>query len=399
MTVGRYRTPEIDSIWDRGGELDRLNRAAAACAYISGGRELMDAVIEATAARTDLTTWAALEIRYDHDIAAYVEMVRQALPAGYCDDWHRGRTSSDLVETALALGLKDSARQLYDATDGLAVALAHRALEFRDTPIIGRTHGQAAEPTTVGRRFAVLANGVSNWVSQQPVAKLSGPVGVDFGPDQTTLLRGLGLYSAPSTQVVPRWHLAGWVSRLLPLSVQLSTLATTIRLGSQTDIAWCREVSPSTHARGSSAMPHKRNPIRSERAVGLTKLIRHNVYAVVDAGAELWDERDISHSSVERTALVDAIQLTHFVLRDLTGVVDRLEVDEEAARRHTDQPTGLGAVEDIVGTGRTYAEAYAMVRELGPSVACRDAGASGLGVLYDPRWEPELWSHIEELAN
>lgn len=400
MTV-RYETARIQSTWGREGELARLCLAAQASAYTTGGSELFEAVRNLTndELRVNLDVWAHFEHQYDHDIAAFVEMIRRGLPEQLRDQWHRGRTSSDLVDTALGLALKDSAKDITDAKQRLARVLARRACEHQLTHVMGRTHGQAAEPTSVGRKFAILAESIDAWYTNgAAIGKMSGPVGVDARPLPNKMLRALGLEELPSTQIVPRWYLADFVLSLVPLSIQVSTLATEIRLGAQTGIGWCREVSPSARARGSSSMPHKRNPIRSERAVGLCKVIRHNAYAVADSAAELWNERDISHSSVERTALVDCIQLLHFVLTDMTGVVDRLEVDEEAASRYTDQPTGLGAVEALLGTGLPYSVAYKVVRDEGPAAAAEFANADGRGRPYDPAVEPYLWGKVADLA-
>lgn len=399
--IDRYMTPEMALLWNGEDELVRLCRAAEVCAYVSGGQELATAVA-AVCGHSDvnIVLWRELEEAYDHDIAAFVEMVRRALPEGPLrDQWHRRRTSSDLVEISLALAVRESLKCIELAKDRLAVALAKLARAHQNSPVMGRTHGQLAEPTTIGRKFAIHAQAMHAWYpTQYEVGKVSGPVGTDTFPGDANILAQLGLIAVPSTQIVPRWYLADSISSLLALQVQVSSLATEIRLAAQSGIGWLRERSPSELARGSSAMPHKRNPIRSERAVGLLKVARHSVYAVVDASAELWNERDISHSSVERTALVDALALTHFVIEDMTGVVERLEVSKFRASAHTHDPTGVGVVEALVRGGMPYSTAYDQVRALGPDHVARMHDVDGAGLQYDPASEPRLWSIVLDLA-
>lgn len=400
MTVDRYTTSEMLQLWSKEAELERLCKAAEASAYLTGGAGLHQAVKDICGTdAVNCVAWADYEDRFDHDIAAFVEMIRAALPGGMRDSWHRRRTSSDLVDTALALAIRDASAAIYQAKYDLARELARVALDFRTAPVMGRTHGQFAEPTTIGRKFALFAYALHDWEpGSVAYGKMSGPVGTDSFPGDASIMIQLGLDIVPSTQIVPRWYLAEFVLGLVPLANIVSSLATEIRLGSQSGISWVREGRRTADARGSSAMPQKRNPIRSERAVGLAKVIRHNAYAVADSGAELWNERDISHSSVERTALVDAISLTHFLLRDMTDVTRRLEFDLDDAAAGCDEATGVGAVEALVRSGVPYSAAYDHVRAVGPAEACRQRGVDGRGFGYDPDLEPELWDTIRNLV-
>lgn len=399
--ISRYDPADIHAIWSPHGELERLVQVARASAHVTGGEPLVRAVEAAVeSGGVTVDAWRELERKYDHDIAAFVELVRRNLDGAAAELWHRGRTSSDLVEPALALGVDESLWLIHRATRELAGTLARLALEHRQTPVMGRTHGQYAEPTTIGRKFALFAVGLDSGNRLYGRAKLSGPVGTGLAErDSWVALNPLELHETPSTQIVPRWHLGRTIADLLPLTQVLSTLATEIRLASREPAAWLRERSPSEDARGSSAMPHKRNPIRSERAVGLLKRVRTDILAVIEAGAELWEERDISHSSVERTALVDALTATLFVVRDLTGVVSRLEVHPGAAAIPVQRATGVGAVEALIEYGLSYADAYAAVRELGPEQACIAYDVDGAGEPYDPELEPRLWRQVEQLSS
>lgn len=391
--IERYWTPELFSVWGEVGELNRLLDAAWACAYASGGQDLADAVQEVRPLVT-LDDWRRYEQRFDHDIAGLVELIRDLLPEKHKSVWHSGRTSSDLVETALGIGVTNSMVYITQAKDALTGKLAELAVQYKHLPVVGRTHGQHAELTTVGRRFAVHCAAIANiGLIAYRVGKLSGPVGATPPEHEGEILKELGLLPTMNTQVVPRTWLASSVASLLPLTVGLSNLATMIRLGSQSGIAYLSEVSPAADARGSSSMPQKRNPIRSERAVGLCKVIRGDVLSVVEAGAELWDERDISHSSVERIALVDALALTHFVCKDLFGVLARLAVDPRAASQHTDEPTGASALRALVGSGMEHGAAYARIRSLGPVGAVRGL-SDAFPDAYDPSSEQEYWDAL-----
>lgn len=400
--IERYNTDEMERIWGREGEIDRLITASLASARLTGGEELEGAVWDFfdSHSRGEIDrSWRYYEERHDHDIAAWVAMVRADLPP--VNAWHRGRTSSDLVETALGIGIQHSVFTVLLAANKLAAQVATLALEHQSTHVVGRTHGRHAELTTIGRRFALLAHSIdktSKTVDPYNRGKMSGPVGVSSTEaDEIKALQGTGLVPTWATQVVPRWRLARTLHDLARYSLALTDLATEIRLGSQSGISIYAERSPSADARGSSAMPHKRNPIRSERAVGLCRLIRTNAYAAVEAGTGLWNERDISHSSVERLALVDAFTLAHFVTVDLTGVVKRLEVDTVKASVGVRLPSGQASLEALLDAGWSYDEAYARVRELG-SRAYLDQTDKPAIRWYDPTRDRGLWSVVRRIA-
>lgn len=426
--IGRYEDPEIAQIWSPEGYLTRLCYAATVSIRSQGlPQEVADRAAEAIwdgyhSKSISVSKWQALEAQYDHDLAAFVEMIRQVLrdtvSDAVADRWHRFRTSSDLADTALALGMVDSQVYLREQHGRLLRALACQALAHEATPILGRTHGQSAEWTSIGRRFAVWFQQTDEAMTATPVygyVKMSGPVGNWGRLDADVELRNQGLTPVPSTQIVPRSYLGSTVAGIATYSMVLSDIATGIRLGSRTVAGtsgpeWCREArgcaGDGTQARGSSAMAQKRNPIRSEQVIGLTRLIRSNAAAVMEAGAGLWEERDISHSSVERVALVDLLHLTAHCTRTLTKVIDRLEIiapDPDLLA----VPTGVGALEALIAYGESYASAYDQVRDHGPVLAvagndraldfCYEFNRSSVLGTPNPT-EDLLWSRIRQTA-
>lgn len=437
--IGRYEDPEIAQIWSPEGYLTRLCYAATVSIRSQGlPQEVADRAVEEIwigyqSGSINISRWETLERQYDHDLAAFVEMIRQVLrdtvSDAVADRWHRFRTSSDLADTALALGMADSRSYLTGLHCQLLRALACQALAHEATPILGRTHGQFAEWTSIGRRFAVWFQQADEAMAAIPVyayAKMGGPVGNWGRLDADIELRNVDLTPVPSTQIVPRSYLGSTVAGIAAYSMVLSDIATGVRLGSREAATvsrshstvmvgtpgpeWCYEARGGANdgrdARGSSAMPHKRNPIRSEQVTGLTRLIRSNALAVMEAGAGLWEERDISHSSVERVALVDLLHLTAHCIRTLAKVVDRLEIvapDPDLLA----VPTGVGALEALIADGEAYVNAYAKVRDHGPVLAvagndkaldfCYEFNRSSVLGTSNPT-EDLLWSRIRQTA-
>lgn len=421
MDLSRYTTPEADALWSRQSQFNRLAAATGLTAYITGyelglgptlGQAAQKVVDALGPTDENLARWAALERRYDHDIAAFVELFREQI-SGLDGEWsdlarylHLRRTSSDIADTVLAMTLIDFDNMLIERFQAFILELVGRALEHKTTHVLARTHGQTAEPTTVGRK---LLSHATTLASLRPTrydwAKLSGPIGVNHGPAvgvgsvraEAFMLEKMGLQITwGSTQIVPRAYLARWCGDVTAFVSALSTFATELRLGSTH--GWCREGLRTADHKGSSAMPTKRNPIRSERTVGLCKVIRHNLNAVVDAGTDLWAERDISHSSVERTSLQLATTLLDFLLADMTRVVADLEIDTAAAFRGTQATTSAAALEYlVVHQKRGYEEAYNLIRLHSPSNALRYAGVDPDTAirLYDPEWESELWDSAQ----
>ena len=275
----------------------------------------------------------------DHDVAAFVDVVQEAIgqPQG---SWiHYGLTSSDVVDTALCATLTRAADLLIEAAGGLVRACKARALESIDVPVTGRTHGMHAEPTTFGAKFALWALQADRDVQRlraarerMAVGKLSGAVGTFSNIDprvEAHVCSSLGLVPVPATQVVARDRHAEFLWACASVGATIEQIATEIRHMARSELGEVEEPFKPGQ-KGSSAMPHKRNPILSERLCGLARVLRGYLSAGLEDVA-LWHERDISHSSVERVVLPDASMLTLYMLQKATGLVEGLVLHPERA--------------------------------------------------------------------
>jgi adenylosuccinate lyase len=309
-----------------------------------------------------------------HDVAAFVDVLSEAIgPAARHVHW--GLTSSDVLDTALAVQLRDSGTLLLEGVDRLRQALQRRAEEHRRTPMVGRTHGVHAEPITFGLKllFAWAELGrarrrLAAAVGEVAVGKLSGAVGTfaHLGPEVEAHVCGaLGLRpEALATQVVGRDRHAAFVTAVALLGASLERLGVEIRHLQRTEVREVEEPFGSGQ-KGSSAMPHKRNPIRSERIVGLARLLRGHAVAALENVA-LWHERDISHSSVERVVLPDACLAADYVLDLAARTVDGLVVYPERMRANLEHGRGLvfsgTLLLLLVDAGLQRDEAYRLVQ-------------------------------------
>jgi adenylosuccinate lyase len=306
----------------------------------------------------------------DHDVAAFVDVVQDAIGAPEGSWVHYGLTSSDVVDTALCATLTRAADLLVDASSGFVSVLKARAIEFMDTPMPGRTHGMHAEPTTFGAKLAL-------WCLQADrdrarlraarhgiaVGKLSGAVGTYSNIDprvEAHVCGALGLTAVPATQVIARDRHAELLWACASVGATVEMIGTEIRHLARTEVGEVEEAFGAGQ-KGSSAMPHKRNPILSERLSGLARVLRGYLGAGLEDVA-LWHERDISHSSVERVVLPDACLLTYYVLRRAAGLVQNLVVHTDRMRSNVlegsfglvfSQPVLLALVES--GTERDVA--------------------------------------------
>ena len=311
----------------------------------------------------------------DHDVAAFVDVVQQAIgqPEG---SWvHYGLTSSDVVDTAQCATLVRAADLLLEASGALVSVLKRRAAEFIDTPMAGRTHGMQAEPTTFGaklalwclqadrdrRRLRTARHGIA-------VGKLSGAVGTYSNIDprvEAYVCGALGLAPVPATQVIARDRHAELLYACAAVGATVETIGTEIRHLARTEVGEAEEAF-GTGQKGSSAMPHKRNPILSERLAGLARVLRGYLQPALEDVA-LWHERDISHSSVERVILPDALLLAYYLLRKAAGLVDGLVVHAERMRTNLVEGS-LGLVFSqsvllaLVGAGMSRDDAYRVVQ-------------------------------------
>lgn len=325
-------------------------------------------------ARVDPGRVAAREAETHHDLAAFVDVLCDSIgPASR--HVHFGLTSSDVLDTALAVQMRDSAAMLLEQLATLRSVVRRRALEFRHTPMVGRTHGIHAEPMTFGLKLlhwyaeiGRVERRLRQAAADAAVGKLSGAVGTfaHLGPQvEEHVCNALGLQrEALATQVVPRDRHAGFLVALAFLGACLERIATEIRHLQRTEV---NEVEESFGAaqKGSSSMPHKRNPIQSERLVGLGRLLRSYTVPALENIA-LWHERDISHSSIERVMLPDACLVADYMLDLATKLVDGLVVRDDSMRRNLEATRGLVFSQtlllELVGSGMSRDEAYRLVQ-------------------------------------
>jgi adenylosuccinate lyase len=347
--------------WSELGVIPRADAAAV--------RERAPAITTATIAAI-----AAREQVTEHDVAAFVDVVQDAIgpPAGA---WvHYGLTSSDVVDTALGVTLAASADLLVRASHELVSALKRRARELADVAMVGRTHGIHAEPVTFGAKLAL-------WCLQAErdrrrleaarravsVGKLSGAVGTYSNVDPEIEVRvcaTLGLKPVPSSQVVSRDRHAEYLWACASVGASVESFATEIRHLQRTEVGEVEEPFGSGQ-KGSSAMPHKRNPIVAERLSGLARVLRGYLGAGLEDVA-LWHERDISHSSVERVILPDASLLAYYVLRKMTALVEGLVVHPDRMLENLDRSHGLVFSQPVllalVASGMDRDAAYRIVQ-------------------------------------
>jgi adenylosuccinate lyase len=373
--IARYTRPELGSVWTDQARMSAWRDVEVAAAEALDGPSEAD--LEAIRAAT-FTVEAVQERERvtDHDVAAFVDVL--AASAGEAGRWiHFGLTSSDVLDTALALQLRAAGEVIVGGARELAAALAERAREFAGTPCVGRTHGVHAEPTSFGLKLAGFAleahrnaDRLERAFAQAGTGAISGAVGTyaSLGPDfERRVLERLELAAEPvSTQVVPRDRHAEVLQAIALAGAGLERFATEIRHLQRTEV---REVEEPFRAgqKGSSAMPHKRNPITTERITGLARVLRGYAQAGVENVA-LWHERDISHSGAERIVLPDATILIdymqHLALRVVRGMVvhaDRMLANLELTSGALfSQRVLLGLVEQ----GMQRDDAYRIVQRL-----------------------------------
>jgi adenylosuccinate lyase len=373
--IARYTRPEIGAVWTDDARFEAMRQVEVAAAEALDGPtpEELEAIRGAT------FTVAAVNEREkitDHDTAAFVDVL--AASAGPAGRWiHYGLTSSDVVDTGMALQIRRAGEVLRPAVRELAAALAERAREHADTVCVGRTHGVHAEPTSFGLKLAGYAleahrnaERLDAAFAQAAVGAISGAVGTyaTLGPAyEARVLERLGLASEPvSTQVVPRDRHAALLSAIALAGAGLERFATEIRHLQRTEV---REVEEPFRAgqKGSSAMPHKRNPVVCERICGLARLLRGYAQVGLEDVA-LWHERDISHSSAERVVLPDATivldQMLHLALRVVRGMTvhaDRMRANLELTSGALFSQRVLLA---LVAAGRQRDDAYRIVQRL-----------------------------------
>jgi adenylosuccinate lyase len=385
--IRRYTLPEMGAIWTEQARFEQMLRVEVVVARAQAARGLVPAeALEAieTRARIDVDRISEIEQTTEHDVIAFVSQVAETVgPDGRF--LHLGLTSSDVLDTALALQLVAAGRRLLADCDALVAVLVRRAREEAWTVMMGRTHSVHAEPTTFGLKLAGWAFEVDRGrrrlaeaTDEIGTGKISGPVGTysHLGPDiEAEVLERLGLRIDPvSTQIVQRDRHAAFLAAIAILGGTLERIATEIRNLQHTEIAEVMEPFRAGQ-KGSSAMPHKRNPIVSERISGLARLLRG--YAAVGFEDQpLWHERDISHSSAERVVLPDATIVLDYALVKTAALVDGLVVRRDRMRENIDDGLGLHASSRVlvalVGQGLPREEAYAIVQRAALRAADED---------------------------
>jgi adenylosuccinate lyase len=327
----------------------------------------------------DVTRINEIEAQVKHDVIAFTTAVAETIKAmghGEASRWlHYGLTSNDVVDTAQALLLKQASAILLRGLAGLREVLKRRALEFKHTVQIGRTHGVHAEPITFGLKLLIWyeeagrdLNRLEMAAEDVRVGKTSGAVGTfgHIGPETEVLIcEKLGLKPAPvASQVVQRDRHANFVSVLALVCALCEKIALEVRHLQRTEVREAEEYFAKGQ-KGSSAMPHKRNPVTCEQICGLARVVRGNVQAAYENVA-LWHERDISHSSVERVILPDSTILTDYLLEKTTKLVDQLLVYPARMRRNLDLTRGLvfsgQVLLDLAAAGMLREDAYRVVQ-------------------------------------
>lgn len=379
--IPRYSTPEMDAVWS---DTSKFARWLEVELLATEGHAEMGVVPQEAAeicrAKAPVADDAFLqrildrEQITDHDVAAFVDITQESIddPAG---SWiHYGLTSSDVGDTALCWAMRDAADLMIEASTELLGTLIELAREHADTVMIGRTHGIHAEPTTFGTKVALWALQVDRdrerlRQAREAVAvmKLSGAVGTysNIPPEVETFVgSALGLAPIPATQVVARDRHAQFLYACATVGATCELMAVELRHLQRTEV---REVQEGFKPgqKGSSAMPHKRNPISAETISGLSRVLRGNLSSGMQDIA-LWHERDISHSSVERVILPDSSQLAYYVMRRLRRLLQGLVVMPERMQANLDASYGLvfsqPVLLSLVQGGKTRDDAYRIVQ-------------------------------------
>jgi adenylosuccinate lyase len=381
--IPRYTRAEMAALWSDEEKYRAWLRVELATTEALASRGLVPAddlaAIRAKAA-FDVARIAAIEAEVKHDVIAFLTSVAEHVgPASR--HIHHGLTSSDVVDTAQALLLVRACDLLLAGLDGLLAVLKRRAIEHKHTVMVGRTHGIHAEPYTLGLKFVgwhleMTRNRDRLTIAREEIrfGKLSGAVGTYAHLDPTVeaeVMAKLGLRGEPlATQVIPRDRYAALVSCLGILASSLDRIATEIRHLQRTDVRELEEPFAKGQ-KGSSSMPHKRNPIGCENISGLARLVRAYVQAALE-DIPLWHERDISHSSVERVMLPDATTLCDYMLNRMTGILDGLHVYPDRMAENMGRMKGLvfsqAVLLALASAGLSRETAYEIVQRVAMAV-------------------------------
>jgi adenylosuccinate lyase len=377
--IPRYTRPEMGAVWSPQRRLECWLEVelAATEAWAEEGAVPKEAA-EAARANAAFTVEAVNEREKvtDHDVAAFVDVVAESV--GEHGRWvHYGLTSSDVLDTALALQLREAGEVVLASARAYRDALLERALEHRETLCVGRTHGVHAEPTTFGLRLAGFAfeadrnlQRLADAFEQLAFGKLSGAVGTyaSVSPAvEARVMERLGLRREDvATQVIPRDRHAVLTSRIAIAGGGLERFATEVRNLQRTEVREVEEPFASGQQKGSSAMPHKRNPIRTERITGLSRVLRGYAQTGLENIA-LWHERDISHSGAERVILPDATTALDYMQDLAAKVASGMTIRADHMQRNLELTHGAlfsqRALTALVESGMTRDEAYRVIQK------------------------------------
>ena len=381
--IERYTRPAMGSIWTEDTKYRCWLQVESAASTVLAEDGVIPKEAAEAIARIGVVSAARIqeiEAEVKHDVIAFTtaaaEVMKNQGLDGQSSRWlHYGLTSNDIVDTAQALQVRQASELIRTGIVAFLAVLKRRALEFKHTPTIGRTHGIHAEPTTFGLKllnwYAEMERNLARFdaaAEDMRVGKLSGAVGT-FGhlsPNQEEkVCEHLGLKPAPvATQVIQRDRHAAYISTLAILGSTLDKIAVEVRHLQRTEVREAQEYF-SEKQKGSSAMPHKKNPITSEQISGLARVLRGNAQAAFEDIA-LWHERDISHSSVERIIFPDSTILVDYLLAKTTDLIDRLLVYPERMKKNLESTGGLifsgQLLLDLTEAGMLREDAYRLVQ-------------------------------------
>lgn len=375
--IPRYSLPELAKIWEPENKFNIwLKIEILACEALAKRREIpASAVAEIKKkAKFDIARIDEIEKEVKHDVIAFLTCVAENV--GEANRYmHLGLTSSDILDTTLAVQLKESARLILKELTAFRDAVKEQAIRHKDVPAIGRSHGIHGEPLTFGLKLAVWYEETCRNIERLKRARdriaygqISGAVGTFSSIDPAVeeyVCKKLGLKPAPvSTQIIQRDRHAEFFTTLAIIAGSIDKFATEVRHLQRTEVLEAEEFF-SKGQKGSSAMPHKRNPIISEQMCGLARVVRANAMAAME-NVPLWHERDISHSSVERVIGPDSTILVHYMLRRMTGLVKKILVYPKNMKKNMELTGGLYYSQSVllalVRKGVTREDAYRLVQ-------------------------------------
>ena len=411
--IQRYSRPEMREIWTEQRKLEiwlQIELLASEALCTAGLVPRKDFQQMKARASFSLERCKELERTINHDVIAFTTNVAENIGEPASRWLHFGLTSSDVIDTAFAVQMVQSADILIDDVKSLRRVIGAKARRHQFTPMIGRSHGIHAEPTTFGFKMALMFDEFGRALQRLETArhtvavgKLSGAVGTSahLSPEiEKTVCRRLGLRPAPiATQVVARDLHAEFITSLALVAASIERWATEFRHLQRTEVLEAEELFAKGQ-KGSSAMPHKRNPITGERLTGLARVLRGNAVAALENVA-LWHERDISHSSVERVIFPDSCTLLDYMLVTLTRLVEGLVVYPENMKRNLQLSLGMWNSQTVllalIRKGLSREEAYELVqRNAMKTWALKHAGRDDADFVEQLKRDPEVASHFKQ---